>query len=134
MRTGAYATAADLSASDFLSSGLTVPADAARLLSRASREIDKALVACVYDVDDATGHPTDADLITALRDATCAQACWWIETGDEAGVASNLDSLGAGSGPYINGRLSRLAPDAVEVLRQATDSDGTPLLTGPWWQ
>lgn len=129
----AYATAADLAASDFLPAGLTAPvgADAARLLSRASRMVDSLLRRAVYDVD-ADGLPTDTGVIAAVRDATCAQACWWLETGDEAGVASGLDSLGAGSGPYINGHLSRVAPDAVEVLTNAVDSVGNPLFTGPW--
>ena len=128
-----YATAADLAASDFLPTGLTAPtgAEATRLLSRASRMVDSMLRRAVYDVDT-DGLPTDADVIVAVRDATCAQACWWLETGDEAGVASGLDSLGAGSGPYINGKLSRLAPDAVEVLMNAVDSTGCPLFTGPW--
>ena len=128
-----YATADDLAACDFLPTGITAPtgADAARLLSRASRAVDGILRRAVYDVDD-DGLPTDSGVITAVRDATCAQACWWLETGDEAGVASSLDSLGAGSGPYIHGSLPRVAPDAVEVLRLAVDSVGNPILTGPW--
>jgi len=129
----AYATAAELAACDFLPTGITAPTggDAVRLLSRASRIVDTLLMRAVYDVDD-DGMPTDTGVIAAARDATCAQACWWLETGDEAGVASSLDSLGAGAGPYINGRLSRVAPDAVEVLRVAVDSVGNPIITGPW--
>ena len=130
----AYATAAEFRASDFVSDGLTVSAvDAVvdRLLSRASREVDKALLRAVYTVDD-DSLPTDADVILALRDATCAQAAWWLETGDEAGAAAALNSAGSGGGPYWGGSVPRLAPDVITVLTTATDSGGNPLLTGPW--
>jgi hypothetical protein len=129
----AYATAAELAASDFLPTGISAPTggDAARLLSRASRIVDTLLLRAVYDVDD-DGMPTDTGVVTAVRDATCAQACWWLETGDEAGVASGLNSISVGSGPSISGSLSRVAPDAVEVLRTAVDSVGNPIMTGPW--
>jgi hypothetical protein len=127
----AYATSAEFADSDFLSSGLEVPVDADRLLSRASREIDKALLRAVYAVDD-DGLPTDVDVAVALRDATCAQAAWWLETGDEAGAAAQLNSAGSGGGPYWGGGIPRLAPDAITVLTTATDSSGCPLITGPW--
>jgi hypothetical protein len=44
-----------------------------RIFIRASLAIDKALVGARYEVDD-DGLPTDADLVTALKEATCAQA------------------------------------------------------------
>lgn len=44
-----------------------------RIMTRASLEIDKALVGARYETDD-DDMPTDADLIDVLRDATCAQA------------------------------------------------------------
>lgn len=44
-----------------------------RIFIRASLAIDKALVGARYDID-VDGLPTDADLITALKEATCAQA------------------------------------------------------------
>ena len=129
----AYATASDLAASDFLSDGLVLPSSGqqARMLSRASREIDKALLGALYDVDSG-GLPTDALVIVALRDATCAQVCWWLETGDEAGAAASVGGASTGGGPSVTGPIPRLAPDAVTVLRLAVDSGGNPLLTGPW--
>ena len=133
-----YATADEFRASDFVSDGLTVSDDDAtvlRLLSRASRIIDRVLaLRAFYDVDSDTGMPTDADLVTACRDATCAQAAWWLETGDEAGAAAALKSAGSGGGPYWGGEVQRLAPDAETVLVSATDTNGCPLLAGPWQQ
>lgn len=131
----AYATAAELAASDFLSADLVLPSSAeqARLLSRASRLLDATvLMQAVYTVDD-DGDPTDTDVIAALRDAACAQAAWWLETGDEQGVSAHLTGVNSGGGPSISGSLPRVAPDAVDVLKTATDSSGYPLLTGPWW-
>lgn len=129
----AYATVADLAACDFLSDGLTLPSTGQqeRLLSRASREIDKALLRAFYQVDH-DGQPTDAKVVTALRDATCAQACWWLETGDEAGAVASVGGHSTGGGPVVSGPVPRLAPDAETVLRMAVDSGGNPLLTGPW--
>ena len=72
-----YATVAQLAADPW---GLT-PADAARLLVRASEVIDQALRTAIYAVDT-TGAPTDVAVIQVLADATCAQVEFW-ETGDE---------------------------------------------------
>ena len=44
-----------------------------RIMARASLAIDKALIGARYEVDE-DGLPTDAILVEALRDATCAQA------------------------------------------------------------
>lgn len=44
-----------------------------RIMAKASLVIDKALVAAVYDVDDA-GYPTDPEVREVLREATSAQA------------------------------------------------------------
>lgn len=89
---GPYATAADLEAF----TGATPPADADRLLRRASEEIDTALITAVYATDD-TGNPTDPAHIEAVKNATCAVVEWWSETGDETGAGSSWTSVGAGS-------------------------------------
>ncbi len=50
------------------------PPSGSRLsLAKASAAVDDMLLTAVYDVDD-DGMPTDADVIEALRDATCIQA------------------------------------------------------------
>jgi hypothetical protein len=127
-----YASDADLAASDFLPADLAgeVGGDAARLLARASRLIDRVLLRAVYAVDG-DGAPTDTKIIEALRDATCAQAAWWVETGDEAGAASSVQAA-SGAGPTWSGPLQRIAPDAETVLAAAVDTGGCPLLAGPW--
>ena len=127
----AYATTGELTA--WLPDGLTIPVDATRLLASASRAVDRMLMVlgAVYDVDT-DNLPTDADVIVALRDATCAQASWWIETGDEQGVASALTSANSGGGPSWGGLVPRFAPGAVEILQTATDSGGSQLCVGAW--
>ena len=78
-----YATSADLAAY----TGTAAPADADRLLLRASQFLDsRVLRACWYAVDDA-GLPTDALVAAAFRDAVCAQVQWWGEVGDSTGAA-----------------------------------------------
>ena len=128
----AYATIGELTAR--LPDGLTAPtgAEASRLLDEASAHIDTLLISATYDVDT-DGDPTDAAIITALRDATCAQAAWWIETGDEQGAAAAMHSAGSGGGPYWGGSIPRSAPKALDVLRRAVSSTGVALLAyGPW--
>lgn len=112
----AYATVAELEA--WL--GQTPPADAERLLDRASGLVDRATVAAVYKVDD-QGAPTNPDMAATLRDATCAQVEYWIETGDEMAAMSTLSSVAIGSvrlgtGQQGGGASPRLAPRAADLL------------------
>lgn len=113
-----YATSAQLTA--YL--GAPAPADADRLLDRASEVIDEALRTAVYAVNTA-GAPTDADVIACLADATCAQVEFWLASDEEDDVLGpvqgqtvgglNVD-FGAGSN-----RLAPmyLAPRAARRLR-----------------
>lgn len=121
-----YATRAELVASEYLPGTVTVPDDpeATRLLTRASRRIDRLLLTAVYDVDEDEA-PTDADVIAALRAATCAQAAWWLEHGDESGAGAEYDSVSIGS-VALSGRRAgassagaSAAPAALEVLTLA---------------
>lgn len=107
----AYATEAQLAA--WVGDLVTVPADAARLLVRASTLID-ATVRGQYTVDTA-GIPTDPDIAKALADAVCAQVEQWIEVGehnDLDGLAGQQTSTTGYSGP----RAPRLAPRALDAL------------------
>lgn len=124
-----YATPAELTA--WLPDGLDSPSDASRMLASASRAVDRMLtvLGAIYDVDT-DGVPTDTSVIVALREATCAQASWWVETGDEQGAASRLNSAGSGGGPYWGGLVQRFSPESVEILQSATDSGGSPLCVG----
>lgn len=88
----AYATSADLAA--WLQAA--PPDDSDKLLRDATRELDFALKAAIYDVDD-DGEPTDAEVIAALRDACCAVVEWWQETGDPLSSGGAYTSVSIGS-------------------------------------
>lgn len=79
-----YADSADLAAY----TGVAAPANATQLLRFASMLVRRVTSQAFYAVDE-TGLPTDADVLTAFRDATCAQANAWSLNGIDpaAGVA-----------------------------------------------
>lgn len=127
----AYATLSDLVA--YLNT--EPPAGSRQRLIRATAVIDELLVGAVYPVNG-SGLPTGTAHITALRDAACAQAQWWVELGDVTGVgistwwdplSTESASAGdrAGVAAYGNGKDWRsrsqplIAPTAVSILRQA---------------
>lgn len=78
----AYATVADLT--DFLDPD-PVPANAQLLLDRASRDIDRALLTSVYDVED-------ADNVAALKSACLEQVSGNLDAGDKKGNGTNVPS------------------------------------------
>ncbi|NML50542.1 hypothetical protein HHL19_12815 [Streptomyces sp. R302] len=83
--------------------GKPPPPDAERLLTRASEDVDDALLTAIYDVD-ADGMPTDPAVAQALADAACAQVAYREETGDTGtGAAGRWSSVSIGpvsmSGP-----------------------------------
>ena len=129
-----YATPAELA--DF--TGEDAPANASALLRRASLLIDGLIITARDDTDD-EGYPTDLEVTEALRDATCAQASWFDETGDVSGAAGRFNSLslgsfsgsggGTGSGANTSAAESRLAPEAVQILQTAGLLNQPPL---PW--
>lgn len=108
--TAAYATAEDLAA--WL--GRDAPADAARLLARASALLDVVVYAS-FATDD-SGLPCDAGAAATLRDAACAQVEFWLEVGEEHDVDG-----GAGSQVAVGGlsmqRPGRLGDRALDALR-----------------
>ncbi|MER7363576.1 hypothetical protein [Nonomuraea wenchangensis] len=101
----------------------TAPAQVDLLLVRASRLVDQALLAAVYDAED-------ADVQTALQEATCEQVAAWAAVGEDGTGASaeyanvsigsvslgRAQSGGAGGG---GSAATRLAPQAFAVLQQA---------------
>ncbi|MFD3829729.1 hypothetical protein [Streptomyces sp. NPDC058621] len=98
--------------------------DAARLLARASEDVDDALLTAVYDVDD-DGDPTDPQIVAALSAAACAQAEFWLASGDDGtGAGARWDSVSIGpvalsgrrDGPGDASGLD-LAPRAYRALR-----------------
>lgn len=87
-----------------------VPANASLLLARASRDVDRALVAAVYD-------PAAPDVIEALRQATVEQVAGGLAEGDRSG-------LGLSTAPqsFTIGRIA--------VQRGATSTSRAPRTGG----
>lgn len=116
-----YATTADLVT--YLEPD-PVPANADRLLARASEILDGALIGAVYKTDATTGMPTDTDVVDALRNATCAQVQFMAVVQDETGALAGFSSVSVGGVSYTTNTGSgsgpnRLAPQAVTVLQVA---------------
>lgn len=112
----AYATTTEFTSY----TGKAATADTGRLLQRASNLLD-ALIVVSYRVD-ALGVPYDLEVIDALKNATCAQVEWWIETGDPIEGSSRFETTGlsAGTGGLNLGKSRRrLAPQAEDELRKA---------------
>ncbi|WP_275463371.1 hypothetical protein [Streptomyces noursei] len=106
--------------------GQPAPADADRLLARASEDVDDALLTAVYRTD-AAGMPTDRGVEDALADAVCAQVEYHVATGDDGtGAAGRWDSVSIGpvslsgrqAGPAAAGDVD-LAPRAHRALTRA---------------
>jgi hypothetical protein len=112
--------------------GLPAPDNAARLLARASRLVDRHMVAALYDVD-ASGYPSDTDVREGFRDATAAQVAVWAAresaaegSGDDL-AASPWTTVSAGglsftrqSAPTAPVNDTELTAEAVEILDALT--------------
>lgn len=92
------------------------------LLRRASLTVDG------YLPRGAAVDTGDLDTSETLRDATCAQAAWWIETadGDPSGAAGRYDSvsildvtLSKRAGTGQDNDDVRVSPEAVDILKAA---------------
>lgn len=66
------------------------PANAARLLTRATRKVDGNLRASVYDADD-------PEVVDALREAVLEQVSHWLDNGDDEGTGIAVGSASIGS-------------------------------------
>lgn len=71
------------------------PVDALGMLIDASRALEGALLTSVYDVDT-DGYPTSVVHREAMKEAVCAIAEWWLETGDPLGAGGDWQSASAG--------------------------------------
>ncbi|WP_043471460.1 hypothetical protein [Kitasatospora sp. MBT66] len=115
--------------------GRPAPADAERLLARASEDVDAALLTACYPVDS-TGAPAHPAHAGALADAACAQVEYQLAAGEDGtGAAARWSSVSAGS---ISLSASSTAPagalDLAPRTRRALQQAG---LTGhgvgaPW--
>ncbi|MFF0721343.1 hypothetical protein [Micromonospora sp. NPDC003816] len=118
---GAYASVDDLN--ELL--GRT-PLNAARLLVRASRDVDRALLCAVYDA-------TDPAVVEALREATLEQVASGLDSGDVTGTgaAPPTSSFSVGKVSVVRGgqgaggssaqasKIGSLWPQAWQVLQAA---------------
>ncbi|MEU0991276.1 hypothetical protein [Streptomyces sp. NPDC005953] len=119
----AYATVTDL---EHWLTPEPAPANAVRLLELASERIDTALYGVAYQVDD-------PDVQAALTKACVRQVHWVMEGDDETGARADIQSESTGKRSYsrfarpsnsgggggAQGGVPRLAPAAVDVLRNA---------------
>jgi hypothetical protein len=104
-----YATSDDLAAW----TGSTAPDNAATLLRTASLIVRRATMTATYAVDE-TGAPTDADVLDAFRDATCAQAA--------AMAANDVDPLAASAGAAGEIASSSIGSASISFATDASTS------------
>lgn len=109
------------------------PANAARLLRAASREVSRITVASEY-ATDVNGMPTDPAITAAFREATCAQAEWAIANGDDTGdgpggyskVSVGSITLERASKQDSPEGAKASGEDAIVILREAGVLPGYP--------
>lgn len=124
-----YATAAQLTTF----TGAAAPANADRLLLRASEVIDQALRTSVYDADATTRLPTDSATLQAFADATCAQVEFWLASDEEDDILGPVQGVVLGGLQIQHGAGSSrvsptyLAPRAHRILVNVGLRDGQPV-------
>lgn len=105
-----YATDADLTA---WITPVPLPANSATLLRSASLLIHTFTMTALYGVDD-TGKPSDATVLQAFNDATCAQAASW--------AAAGIDPVSGGISTAAPVRSKRLGSAGVDYDTSANTS------------
>ncbi len=110
------------------------PADAGRLLARASEDVDAALLTAVYHTDK-NGMPTNPKVEQALANATCAQVEYQLATGDDGtGAAGRWGSVSIGPVSLGDRRDSISAADDVDLAPRASRAlKQAGLLPGVVW-
>ncbi|MFJ3665067.1 hypothetical protein ACIPSE_01285 [Streptomyces sp. NPDC090106] len=115
----AYATVEEFT--DYLDPD-PVPPNAARLLAKASRRLDRLLIGAVYETDD-NDLPTDPELIEVFREAVCIQAQYIADLGDETGAMANVSQMELGNQKIVRAisvvgsGTPRVAPDLLDLLQ-----------------
>lgn len=107
----------------------------AKRLRSASEQVERLTRLAVYATDD-DGYPTDPDVEAAFRDATCAIAEHWADTGDPRGVDATQGAVKIGSvslGTTSSSKESMSARDklAERIGHRAIDILTTAGLIGP---
>jgi hypothetical protein len=138
-----YATRADLLSYVPAELASLVPADpeATRLLTSASMTIYRATMTAIYQTDS-NSMPAAEPFITGFRRATCAQAVWWLETGDELGQVGQYAQVsiggvtlargGRGDVTTVNG--VQLSPQAAIELQTCMARPNVVAQIYPWEQ
>lgn len=119
-----YATLAQLAGylHDDESATGQLPADAGRLLKRASELVQDSTVTAVY-MHDSEGNPTEPLTVSAFQNATCAQVEYWLTGDEEDDVQGPLQGMSVGSQQQQFGAGANratpmyLAPRAARFLR-----------------
>ncbi len=122
--------------------GASAPSNASVLLRSASLLVRQATLPAMYAADD-DGLPTDADLLQAMSDATCAHAAaLWaaginplsadgdIETIKASGIGTGRVEF-AGADASANNRfslLTQLCQESLRILHGAGALNTPPLL------
>jgi hypothetical protein len=99
--------------------GRPAPADAPRLLDRAS-EVVAGAVRTAVKTDATTGLPTDPTTARTLADATCAQVESWLDGGSgEPTTEQSVDGVILNTDPLSSegSEGATLAPHARLILR-----------------
>ncbi|MFJ2568957.1 hypothetical protein ACIOYT_00855 [Streptomyces halstedii] len=125
----AYATVSELEA--WLAPD-PAPDTAVRLLEQASTALDRALYGAYYDRDD-------PEVLAVLAKACVRQVHWVIESGDETGAQSDVQSMSTGKRSFskfarsadgTTASAARLAPGAADVLKVSGLFHFDPLVEG----
>ncbi|WP_430376698.1 hypothetical protein [Streptomyces sp. B1-3] len=115
----AYATVQEFT--DYLDPD-PAPPNAARLLEKASRRLDRLLIGAIYPTD-ADGLPTDPELIEVFREAVCIQAQYIADLGDETGAMANVSQMELGNQKIVRAisvvgsGTPRVSPDLLDLLQ-----------------
>ena len=138
-----YATRADLLAYVPADIAAEVPTDpeATRLLTNASMTIYRATMTAIYQTGT-DSLPSQEPFITGFKRATCAQAVWWLETGDELGIFGQFANVGIGGLTLARGGRGdvttvngvQLAPQAAIELQTCMARPNTVAQIYPWEQ
>ncbi len=117
----AYATADDLAT--YLAPDPVPAAISTRLLARAAEAVDRIALGAVYDVDG-DELPTETRVRDAFLRATCEQALFMAEAGDQLGVKAGFSKATIGSVSWERDKRAgsatgqvEFAPQAVTILR-----------------
>lgn len=97
---------------------IAAPEDLSRLLTRASELIDSFTRSAFYETDE-DGFPTDADDISAFRDAACAQVEFWLAGDEEDAILGPLQDVTIGAVKATPAHVRELAPRAEILLSDA---------------